>query len=44
MIQISDPNWKKHKLNSEVFVAFNVEKNVAVIGGTYYGGEMKKGE
>jgi len=42
--QITDPKWKEHKLNSEVFVAFNVEKNVAVIGGTYYGGEMKKGK
>lgn len=30
-------------LNSPVFVAFNVEKRVAVIGGTWYGGEMKKG-
>ncbi|KAF4038362.1 Phosphoenolpyruvate carboxykinase [Phytophthora infestans] len=26
-----------------VFVAFNIEKDVAVIGGTWYGGEMKKG-
>ena len=30
-------------LHSEVFVIFNVEENVAVIGGTWYGGEMKKG-
>ena len=36
-------NWERHGLNSEVFVAFNVEKNVAIIGGTWYGGEMKKG-
>jgi phosphoenolpyruvate carboxykinase (ATP) len=35
--------WKEHGLNSEVFVIFNVEENLAVIGGTYYGGEMKKG-
>src|SRR5210317_1523956 len=35
--------WKKHGLNSEVFVIFNIEKNVAIIGGTWYGGEMKKG-
>lgn len=40
---ISDPDWKQHGLNSEVFVAFNVEKRVAIIGGTHYGGEMKKG-
>ncbi|TRO78334.1 phosphoenolpyruvate carboxykinase (ATP) [Trichloromonas acetexigens] len=36
-------NWEKHGLNSEVFVVFNIEKNVAIIGGTWYGGEMKKG-
>jgi ATP-dependent phosphoenolpyruvate carboxykinase len=41
--RIVDEDWKKHNLNSEVFVAFNIEKKVAIIGGTYYGGEMKKG-
>ncbi|CAD7289125.1 phosphoenolpyruvate carboxykinase (ATP) [Campylobacter suis] len=35
--------WEKDGLNSDVFVIFNVEENVAVIGGTWYGGEMKKG-
>ncbi|SEA38317.1 phosphoenolpyruvate carboxykinase (ATP) [Desulfuromusa kysingii] len=40
---ISNKNWKKHGLNSEVFVIFNIEKNIAIIGGTWYGGEMKKG-
>ncbi|MBR8465600.1 phosphoenolpyruvate carboxykinase (ATP) [Campylobacter sp. faydin G-140] len=35
--------WQKDGLNSEVFVIFNVEENIAVIGGTWYGGEMKKG-
>ncbi|MEA3497812.1 MAG: phosphoenolpyruvate carboxykinase (ATP) [Campylobacterota bacterium] len=35
--------WEAQGLNSEVFVAFNVEENVAVIGGTWYAGEMKKG-
>jgi phosphoenolpyruvate carboxykinase (ATP) len=35
--------WEKHGLNSDVFVIFNVEKNIAIIGGTWYGGEMKKG-
>ncbi len=38
-----DEKWKEHGLNSEVFVAFDVEENIAIIGGTYYGGEMKKG-
>jgi len=41
--KITDKNWTKHNLNSEVFVIFNVEKNIAVIGGTWYAGEMKKG-
>jgi len=35
--------WKKHNLNSEVAIAFNIEKKVAVILGTWYGGENKKG-
>ena len=39
----SNPKWKEHGLNSEVFVMFNVEENVGIIGGTYYGGELKKG-
>lgn len=41
--KVTNKNYKKHGLNSEVFVAFNIEKDVAVIGGTWYGGEMKKG-
>ncbi|WP_294964219.1 phosphoenolpyruvate carboxykinase (ATP) [Sulfurimonas sp.] len=35
--------WKEHGLNSEVFVLFDVENNMAIICGTWYGGEMKKG-
>ncbi|CAA6815028.1 MAG: Phosphoenolpyruvate carboxykinase [ATP] (EC [uncultured Campylobacterales bacterium] len=35
--------YKEMGLNSETFVIFNIEKNVAVIGGTAYTGEMKKG-
>jgi len=35
--------WKEHGLNSEVFVLFDIENNMAIIGGTWYGGEMKKG-
>uniref|UniRef100_K3XBX7 phosphoenolpyruvate carboxykinase (ATP) n=1 Tax=Globisporangium ultimum (strain ATCC 200006 / CBS 805.95 / DAOM BR144) TaxID=431595 RepID=K3XBX7_GLOUD len=41
--KVTNEDYKEHGLNSEVFVAFNIEKNVAVIGGTWYGGEMKKG-
>ncbi len=40
---LTNKNWEKHGLNSEVFCIFNAEKNVAIIGGTWYGGEMKKG-
>ncbi len=38
-----NPDWKEQGLNSEVFVAFNLHERMAVIGGTWYGGEMKKG-
>lgn len=41
--KVVNKNFEADGLNSEVFVIFNVEKNVAVIGGTWYGGEMKKG-
>ena len=36
-------DFKRHKLNSKTFVIFSIEKNIAIIGGTEYGGEMKKG-
>jgi phosphoenolpyruvate carboxykinase (ATP) len=39
----TNPDFKAQDLNSEVFVAFDVEANEAVIGGTWYAGEMKKG-
>ena len=39
----TNPNWKEMGLNSEVFVAFNLTERMALIGGTWYGGEMKKG-
>ena len=39
----SNPNWKEQGLNSEVFVCFNLTEKLQVIGGTWYGGEMKKG-
>ncbi len=41
--KVTDPDWEKHGLNSEVFVLFNLTEKTAVIGGTWYGGEMKKG-
>jgi phosphoenolpyruvate carboxykinase (ATP) len=39
----SDPDFKKHGTNSETFVAFNMTERMQLIGGTWYGGEMKKG-
>ncbi|MGD0341132.1 MAG: phosphoenolpyruvate carboxykinase (ATP) [Bacteroidales bacterium] len=38
-----NPDWQKQGLNSENFVFFNLTESLAVIGGTWYGGEMKKG-
>ncbi len=38
-----DKSWASHKLHSEVFVVFNIEEKTAIIGGTWYAGEMKKG-
>jgi len=38
-----DEKYKEHGLNSDVYVVFNIEDNVSIIGGTWYGGEMKKG-
>jgi len=35
--------WKEHGLNSEVFTVFNLTERMQVIGGSWYGGEMKKG-
>jgi phosphoenolpyruvate carboxykinase (ATP) len=35
--------YAAHGLNSEVYVAFNLTEKIQIIGGTWYGGEMKKG-
>ncbi len=35
--------WKEHGLNSEVYTVFNLTEKMQVIGGSWYGGEMKKG-
>ena len=39
----TNPNWEKQGLNSENFIAFNLTEKIQLIGGTWYGGEMKKG-
>ena len=36
-------DFAKYDLNSEVYIAFNLTEKIQVIGGTWYGGEMKKG-
>ncbi len=41
--KVVDEKYKEHGLNSDVFIVFNIEENIAIIGGTWYGGEMKKG-
>lgn len=38
-----NPNWKEQGLNSENFIMFNLTEGMLLIGGTWYGGEMKKG-
>lgn len=39
----TNSNWKEQGLHSDVFVVFNIEDKKAIIGGTWYAGEMKKG-
>lgn len=39
----TNPKWMEHGLNSDVYVAFNIKDRMAVVGGTWYGGEIKKG-
>lgn len=41
--KVVNPNWKEQGLNSENFVVFNLTEKIQLIGGTWYGGEMKKG-
>lgn len=39
----TNPDWQDQGLNSENFIAFNLTEKMQLIGGTWYGGEMKKG-
>jgi phosphoenolpyruvate carboxykinase (ATP) len=39
----TNPDWQKHGLNSENFTVFNLSEKMHVVGGSWYGGEMKKG-
>ncbi len=39
----TNDKWQDQGLNSENFVMFNLTEKLQIIGGTWYGGEMKKG-
>ncbi|MEC9007555.1 MAG: phosphoenolpyruvate carboxykinase (ATP) [Candidatus Neomarinimicrobiota bacterium] len=40
---VQNKSFKEHGMNSETFILFHLGKKIAIIGGTEYGGEMKKG-
>ena len=40
---VTNENFEEFGMNSETFILFHMEKRLAIIGGTEYGGEMKKG-
>ena len=39
----TNADFAKYNMNSEVFAVFNLKQSMTVIGGTWYGGEIKKG-
>ena len=41
--KIVNDQWKEQGLHSENFTLFDLKRKMNVIGGTWYGGEMKKG-
>ena len=41
--EVIDESWEMNGLNSETFIIFHLGKGIAIIGGSEYGGEMKKG-
>ncbi len=41
--KVENDKWQEHGLNSGVFTVFNLTEKMQVIGGSWYGGEMKKG-
>ena len=40
---VKNYSFKEYGMNSETFIVFHIKKRIAIIGGTEYGGEMKKG-
>ncbi len=41
--KVTCPHPHRHNLRTEVFIAFNMMERMTLIGGTWYGGEIKKG-
>ncbi len=41
--KLTNPLWQEQGMNSENFVVFNLTEKTQLIGGSWYGGEMKKG-
>ena len=41
--EVVNDDYKSQGLNSPTFILFNLKEKIAIIGGTEYGGEMKKG-
>lgn len=41
--RLTNPKWEEQGMNSENFVVFNLTERMQLIGGSWYGGEMKKG-
>ncbi|MBD8514840.1 phosphoenolpyruvate carboxykinase (ATP) [Photobacterium sp. WH77] len=39
----TNDQWQQHGMHSENFTVFNLTERMQLIGGTWYGGEMKKG-
>ncbi|NOR87817.1 MAG: phosphoenolpyruvate carboxykinase (ATP) [Bacteroidales bacterium] len=39
----TNPKWEEQGLHSDVYAVFNLKDKMACIGGSWYGGEMKKG-
>ena len=40
---VTNADFEKFGMNSETFILFHLGRRIAIIGGTEYGGEMKKG-
>ena len=40
---VKNEDFHEYGMNSETFIIFHLKKRIAIIGGTEYGGEMKKG-